>query len=121
MIYTYALLVIGFIRIIKTSIKRAGFISLGTILIIIGACAPIIPNLLASLQIMSMDTYVTPIMFLITAICFYISIFQLNSFDAVPIALKNIVNIMTDAFIVIEQNGNVAYVNKSFIDNLAPL
>ncbi len=121
MIYTYALLVIGFIRIIKTSIKRAGFISLGTILIIIGACAPIIPNLLASLQIMSMDTYVTPIMFLITAICFYISIFQLNSFDAVPIALKNIVNIMTDAFIVIEQNGNVAYVNKSFIANLAPL
>lgn len=121
MIYTYALLVIGFIRIIKTSIKRAGFISLGTILIIIGACAPIIPNLLASLQIMSMDTYVTPIMFLITAICFYISIFQLNSFVAVPIALKNIVNIMTDAFIVIEQNGNVAYVNKSFIDNLAPL
>ena len=121
MIYTYALLVIGFIKIIKTSIKRAGFISLGTILIIIGACAPIIPNLLASLQIMSMDTYVTPIMFLITAICFYISIFQLNSFDAVPIALKNIVNIMTDAFIVIEQNGNVAYVNKSFIDNLAPL
>ena len=121
MIYTYALLVIGFIKIIKTSIKRAGFISLGTILIIIGACAPIIPNLLASLQIMSMDTYVTPIMFLITAICFYISIFQLNSFDAVPIALKNIVNIMTDAFIVIEQNGNVAYANKSFIDNLAPL
>lgn len=121
MIYTYALLVIGFIKIIKTSIKRAGFISLGTILIIIGACAPIIPNLLASLQIMSMDTYVTPIMFLITAICFYISIFQLNSFDAVPIALKNIVNIMTDAFIVIEQNGNVAYVNKSFIANLAPL
>ena len=121
MIYTYALLVIGFIKIIKTSIKRAGFISLGTILIIIGACAPIIPNLLASLQIMSMDTYVTPIMFLITAICFYISIFQLNSFDAVPIALKNIVNIMTDAFIVIEKNGNVEYVNKSFIDNLAPL
>ena len=121
MIYTYALLVIGFIKIIKTSIKRAGFISLGTILIIIGACAPIIPNLLASLQIMSMDTYVTPIMFLITAICFYISIFQLNSFDAVPMALKNIVNIMTDAFIVIEQNGNVAYVNKSFIANLAPL
>lgn len=121
MIYTYSLLVIGFIKIIKTSIKRAGFISLGTILIIIGACAPIIPNLLASLQIMSMDTYVTPIMFLITAICFYISIFKLNSFDAVPIALKNIVDIMTDSFIVIEKNGNVSYANKTFIDSLTPL
>ena len=121
MIYTYSLLVIGFIKIIKTSIKRAGFLSFGTILIIIGACAPIIPNLLASLQIISMDTYVTPIMFLITAICFYISIFKLNSFDAVPIALKNVVNIMTDAFIVVEKNGNVSYANKSFTENLASL
>lgn len=121
MIYTYALLVIAFIKIIKTAVVRAGFLSLGTLLIIIGASAPIIPNLLASLQIISMDTYVTPIMFLITAICFYISIFKLNSFDAVPIALKNIVNIMTDAFIVIEKNGNVSYVNKSFLDNLRPL
>ena len=121
MIYTYALLVIAFIKIIKTAVVRAGFLSLGTLLIIIGASAPIIPNLLASLQIISMDTYVTPIMFLITAICFYISIFKLNSFDAVPIALKNILNIMTDAFIVIEKNGNVSYVNKSFLDNLKPL
>ena len=121
MVYTYALMVIAFIKIIKTSVVRAGFLSFGTLLIIIGASAPIIPNLLASLQIMSMDTYITPIMFLVTAICFYISIFKLNSFDAVPIALKNIVNIMTDAFIVIEKNGNVSYVNKSFIDNLAPI
>ena len=60
-------------------------------------------------------------MFLITAICFYISIFKLNSFDAVPIALKNIVNIMTDAFIVIEKNGNVSYANKAFTENLTPI
>ena len=90
-------------------------------LIIIGACAPIIPNLLASLQIISMDTYVTPIMFLITAICFYISIFKLNSFDAVPIALKSIVDIMTDSFIVVEINGNISYANKTFLGNIAPL
>ena len=68
-----------------------------------------------------MDTYVTPIMFLITAICFYISIFKLNSFDAVPIALKSIVDIMTDAFIVVEKNGNISYANKTFLDNLSPL
>ena len=121
MIYTYTLLAIGFIKIIITSIKKAGFLSFGTILIILGASAPLITNLLASLQIMSMDTYVTPIMFLITAICFYISIFKLNSFDAVPIALKNVVNIMTDAFIVVEKDGKISYANKSFSEFLTPL
>ena len=121
MLYTYLLILVAFIKLIKTSISKAGFLSFGTILIILGACAPIIPNLLASLQLISMDTYITPIPYLITALCFYISIFKLNSFDAVPIALKNIVDIMTDAFIVVEKDGTITYSNNAFNTNLSKM
>lgn len=121
MLYTYLLILVAFIKLIKTSISKAGFLSFGTILIILGACAPIIPNLLASLQLISMDTYITPISYLITAICFYISIFKLNSFDAVPIALKNIVDIMTDAFIVVEKDSTITYSNNAFNTNLSKM
>lgn len=121
MLYTYLLILVAFIKLIKTSISKAGFLSFGTILIILGACAPIIPNLFASLQLISMDTYITPILYLITAICFYISIFKLNSFDAVPIALKNIVDIMTDAFIVVEKDGTITYSNNAFNTNLSKM
>lgn len=121
MLYTYLLILVAFIKLIKTSISKAGFLSFGTILIILGACSPIIPNLLASLQLISMDTYITPIPYLITAICFYISIFKLNSFDAVPIALKNIVDIMTDAFIVVEKDGTITYSNNAFNTNLSKM
>ena len=121
MLYTYLLILVAFIKLIKTSISKAGFLSFGTILIILGACAPIIPNLLASLQLISMDTYITPIPYLITAICFYISIFKLNSFGAVPIALKNIVDIMTDAFIVVEKDGTITYSNNAFNTNLSKM
>lgn len=121
MLYTYLLILVAFIKLIKTSISKAGFLSFGTILIILGACAPIIPNLLASLQLISMDTYITPIPYLITAICFYISIFKLNSFDAVPIALKNIVDIMTDAFIVVEKDGTITYSNNAFNTSLSKM
>lgn len=121
MLYTYLLILVAFIKLIKTSISKAGFLSFGTILIILGACAPIIPNLLASLQLISMDTYITPIPYLITAICFYISIFKLNSFDAVPIALKNIVDIMTDAFIIVEKDGTITYSNNAFNTNLSKM
>lgn len=121
MIYTYLLMLVAFIKIIKESINKAGFVSFGTILIIIGACAPIIPNILASLQIIAMETYITPILYLITAICFYISIFKLKAFDAVPIALKNIVNIMADAFIVVEKDGTMTYSNDAFKNYLAKI
>ena len=119
MIYTYCLLVLAFFKLVKASIEKAGFLTFGTILTIIGALTPILPNVLASLQLISMDTYITPILYLITAVCFYISIFKLNTFDAVPIALKNIVNIMTDAFIVIKKDGTITYCNKSFSDYLS--
>lgn len=119
MVYTYSLILMAFIKIIKESIRKAGFLSLGTIITVIGAIAPIFPNILASLQLISMDTYITPILFLITAICFYISIFKLNSFDAVPIALKNIVDIMADAFIVVEKDGTMTYCNKAFTEHLS--
>lgn len=121
MLYTYLLILVAFIKLIKTSISKVGFLSFGTILIILGACAPIIPNLLASIQLISMDTYITPIPYLITAICFYISIFKLNSFDAIPIALKNIVDIMTDAFIVVEKDGTITYSNNAFNTNLSKM
>ena len=119
LVYSYVLLLAAFIRMVKSSVDKAGFLTFGTILIIIGALAPTVPNILASLQLISMDTYVTPILYLITAICFYISIFKLNAFDAVPIALKNIVDIMTDAFIVVEKDGTVRYCNKPFNNYLA--
>lgn len=121
MLYTYLLILVAFIKLIKTSISKAGFLSFGTILIMLGACAPMIPNLLASLQLISMNTYITPILYLITAMCFYISIFKLNSFDAVPIALKNIVDIMTDAFIVVEKDGTITYSNNAFNTNLSKM
>lgn len=120
MVYTYGLMIAAFIKLVKASIEKAGFLTFGTILTVIGALTPIVPNALASLQLISMDTYITPILFLITAVCFYISIFKLNSFDAVPIALKNIVDIMTDAFIVVEKDGTITYCNKPFVDYLSP-
>ena len=50
---------------------------------------------------------------------FYITIFKLKAFDAVPIALKNIVNIMADAFIVVEKDGTMTYSNDAFKNYLA--
>ena len=119
LVYTYALMLFSFFKIVKTSVQKAGFLSFGTILIVIGACAPIIPSFLSSLQIIAIEAYTTAILYLITAVCFYISIFKLNSFDAVPIALKNIVDIMTDAFIVVEKDGTITYCNKPFLDYLS--
>lgn len=110
------LLIYSFIVLIRVAIKKSGFLSWQTGLIILGALAPIIPNLLGSIKVIPMTIYVTPIMFIITAICFYIAIIKLKALNITPVTLKTIINTMSDAFVVISEDGTIADINKTFID-----
>lgn len=120
-VYSYVILAVAFVMIIKSSIEKSGFLSKQTGIILVGALAPLIPNLLGSLKIISMSIYVTPMMFTITAICFYIAIIKLKALNVIPVAMKTIMDTMTDSFIVISKDGTIADINKTCIDKFAPL
>lgn len=120
-VYSYVVLAVAFVMIIKSSIEKSGFLSKQTGIILVGALAPLIPNLLGSLKIISMSIYVTPMMFTITAICFYIAIIKLKALNVIPVAMKTIMDTMTDSFIVISKDGTIADINKTCIDKFAPL
>lgn len=114
MVYTYGLLAITFINIMLTSIRKSGFLTMQTAIIMIGEIAPVLPNVLGSLKIISISIYVTPIMFIITSLCFYIAIFRLKAFNITPIAFRTIIDTMSDAYIVISNDGTVVDNNHTF-------
>ena len=116
MIYTYGLLVIDFINIVVASIKKSGFLSSQTVLILLGELAPLLPNALGTLKVISMSIYITPMMFAVTAVCFYIAIIHLKALNVIPVTLKAIVDNMSDAFVVISEDGTIADLNKTFIE-----
>lgn len=120
-IYTYALLFIALIILVKTSLNKSGFFSLQTGFIIVGAIIPIITNILGTFRIINMSIYITPITFLAASICFYIAIFKLKALNVIPVASKTIMDTMTDSFIVISKDGTIADINKTCIDKFAPL
>lgn len=114
MLYTYGILILAFINVIVTSIRKSGFLSMPTFLLISGALAPLIPNVLGSLKIISISIYVTPISFIITSLIYYIAIFKLKALNITPIALKTITNTMSDAFVVISNDGTIVDKNLTF-------
>ena len=83
--------------------------------------APLTPNILGTLKIIPMTIYITPIMYIITAICFYIAIFKLKALNVIPVAFKTIINTMSDAFVVISEDGTIADLNKTFMDKFGQL
>ncbi len=115
-LYTYTLYGIGIFYFIKYSIKNSGFFSKQSLLIILGTSIPLLVNILGAFGIIKMTMYMTPISFSFLAFCFAIAIFKFKFISISPIAMQNIVDRMSDSFVVINENNNITDFNKTFTD-----
>lgn len=115
-IYSYTLLFIGIIYLLKFSIKNSGFFSKQSILIVLGISVPVVINILGTFKIIPMSIYITPITFTVTIVLCAISIFKFQFLGVAPIALQKIVDRISDSYIVIDENNNITDFNKTFID-----
>ena len=115
-IYSYGLLAIGIIHMLKFSIKNVGFFSKQSILIVLGICVPLVINILGTYQIIPMSIYVTPMTFTIAIIFFAISMLKFQFLGVAPIALQKIVDRMSDGYVVLSEDNKVTDFNKTFLD-----
>lgn len=115
-IYSYILLGLGIIYILKFSIKNSGFFSKQSLLIVLGVSVPVVVNILGTFKIIPMSIYVTPITFTITIICCAIAIFKFQFLNVTPIALQKIVDRISDGYVVLDDNNVITDFNKTFLD-----
>lgn len=115
-IYTYILLIIGIIRLLVFSIRNSGFFSKQSLLICLGLICPIIVNVLGSfLKLIPMTVFATPISFSVSIICFALAIFKFDFLGIAPIALRKIVDRISDSYIVLNDDGTITDFNKTFL------
>lgn len=113
--YTYCLLIIGLFYLIKYSIKNAKFFWIQSLLICLGALIPISVNILGLLGILDLSIYITPICFSITVLLFALSIFKFGFLKIAPIAIQTIVNKISDAYLVINDDYIITDFNKTLL------
>ena len=114
-IYTYGLMLLSVIIIIKSSFKISGFFSKQSLLIILGISVPLITNILGTLKIIPMTVDITPISFAFTMLCFTFAIFKFNFLGVAPIALQTIVNRISDSYLVLDENFLITDFNTTFL------
>lgn len=116
-IYSYTLMFIGIIRLLYFSIKNSGFFSKQSLLIILGLCCPLLINVLGGVaKIIPMTVFATPIAFSISVICLTLAIFKFDFLKVAPIALQRIVDKISDAYIVVNENNTITDFNQSFLN-----
>jgi len=115
-VYTYALLLVSIVILFNVSLKNSGVFSKQTLLIILGTMVPIVVNLLGTFKIFKMSVCITPISFSIAMIFYTFAILKFNFLNVAPIALRKIVDRISDSYVVLDDNNNITDFNKTFLD-----
>src|SRR5574344_67580 len=113
-IYSYCLAVIFVINMIKISVEKSGFFSKQTALMVIGSLIPLVVNMLGTTKIINISIYITPMLFCITFICYSVAIFKYKALNVTPVALSTVTDTMSDAFVVISEDGTIVETNLTF-------
>ncbi len=114
-IYSYTLLFIGIIYMLRATFRSSGFFSIQSLFIILGISIPVVTNILGTLRIFPMTIYITPITFAFTMLCFALAIFKFKFLGVVPIALQTIVNRISDSYLVLNENFQITDFNATFL------
>ena len=114
-IYTYLLLGIVLIQLIIYSIKNIKLYFIQALLIFVGVSIPLVVNILGLLGIFDMYIYMTPMYFSVSILCFAISIFRFGFLKISPVTLKNIVNRISDSYIILNKDMIIADCNEPLL------
>lgn len=113
--YSYILLAISILYLIRYSIKNSGLFSKQSLLIVLGVSIPLVINLLGSFKIIPMSIYITPISFSVSIFCFAFAMFKFDFLKVTPIALQRIVDRISDNYVVLNENNVITDFNETFL------
>ena len=116
---TYLELIPAFLIIIRSSIDKSKLLSPQTILLIITCVLAFIPRIIVTITGTVLPIYIMPITYMCMSMLISLNILKYNVLNAVPIALKSVIDIMSDAFVVISPNGDMVDMNRSFISKFS--
>ncbi|MGE5473424.1 MAG: histidine kinase N-terminal 7TM domain-containing protein [Ignavibacteriales bacterium] len=118
-IILYLYLFVGLTYLLYYSIKNSGFFSRQSLLIILGTSIPFVFNIFENFHIMTLPIYITPVAFSFTIICLAFAIFKFDFLNIVPIALQNVVDQISDSYVIINEDLEAIDYNKTFIDTFS--
>lgn len=113
-IYSYLLISIGFFCFIYFSIKNSGLFSRQAILITIGSAFPLIANMLMTFKLVEVPISYDTLFFSLMIIFYFYAIFRHDFLNVLPIALKHIVDHISDGFMVFSREYILIDYNRTF-------
>jgi signal transduction histidine kinase len=116
---SYIYILIGIVYLLFYSIKNAGIFSRQSLLIVLGSFIPLIFNIFEAFRIFILPVYITPVAFSFSMICFALAIFKFDFLNIVPIALRRIVDLISDGYLVINEDLVIIDYNQTLLNTFS--
>lgn len=120
-VYSYICIFVGISYLIVFSIKNAGFFSKQSLFIIFGYSVPLSVNIIFTFNLIDLPFLSNSIAFTIFTMFTMIAIFKFDFLDIMPIAMRTIVDRISDGFIVIDENFRITDYNKTIQNTFDPI
>jgi len=111
--YTYTLIMIGLILIIRALLRWPPAYRVQMILILLATLAPLISNVLVVFSLVPTLLDLTPFAFTITGMGMAYALFRHRLLDIAPIARDIVIDGMKDGMIVLDANGRIVDINPA--------
>ncbi len=120
-IYSYICIAAGMGQLIYFSVKNAGFFSRQSFFIALGIVISFGYNFLLTAQVIDGYFHTNVIAFFFTFLLFYFAIIKYDFLGIVPVAMQNIVDHISDSFLVVDKEHKIIDYNKTFADTFGSL
>lgn len=119
MLCVYAYTVTGTLLLIKASAQYKALYRQQSFTLLVGSLVPILGSSAYMLSLSPPGLNITPMSFMLSGLCFFISIYRFRLFDIIPVARELLVENMSDGVIVLDVQNRIVDINPAaqrFID-----
>lgn len=116
-IYSYLCIGIGLAYLLIFSIKNYGVFSKQSSLIAIGILISLMVDSFSTFKVFDWPTAIENIAFAITTSFFIIATVKFDFLNVIPIALQTVVDLISDSYVVIDEDFEIIDYNKAFLSS----
>ncbi|MBD2499332.1 diguanylate cyclase [Anabaena azotica FACHB-119] len=110
-VYTYTL--IGTLMLVQKALLPSALYRRQSSMTLAAVVCPLLGATLYMLRLTPVGLNVTPMSFMLTGVCFFVSVFRFRMFDLVPVARETLIERMSDGVIVLDAQNRIIDMNPA--------
>ena len=112
-LYSYGCIVAGIVMMFLASTRNTGYFSIQSLLVTAGVLITLAPNMLYSFGVLALPFSVSAAAFTVTILCFAIAFLKFRFITALPITLRQVVDLISDGYLVVDREHGVLSYNQA--------